>query len=157
MSEKKPMPKCPYCGAEMSLEDNEDVLFGIFADEEKMYWYQCNTPSCGIHSPAKHTTVGAYIAAMSRWQGPNRVLTLEELKHYNGFIWCESRDGEVFGDDESCVRARMVTYWEGKSHRIYFDGGRTWYADYTYGETWRCWLRKPTPEEMANTPWEEKE
>lgn len=38
---------------------------------------------------------------------------------------------------------------------MYFDGGRTWYADYTYGETWRCWLRKPTPEEMANTPWEE--
>lgn len=25
------------------------------------------------------------------------------------------------------------------------------------GETWRCWLRKPTAEEMANTPWEEKQ
>lgn len=35
MSEKKPMPKCPYCGAEMRLEDNEDVLFGLFSDEEK--------------------------------------------------------------------------------------------------------------------------
>lgn len=22
------------------------------------------------------------------------------------------------------------------------------------GETWRCWLRQPTPEEMANAPWE---
>lgn len=36
-----------------------------------------------------------------------------------------------------------------------FFGGRTWYADYTYGGTWRCWMREPTPEEMANTPWEE--
>lgn len=39
-------PRCPYCGAEMSLEDNEDVLLFGFVDEEKMYWYQCNTPSC---------------------------------------------------------------------------------------------------------------
>ncbi len=22
-----------------------------------------------------------------------------------------------------------------------------------YGETWRCWLRKPTKEEMEGTPW----
>lgn len=73
MSEKKPMPKCPYCGAEMSLEDNEDVLFGVFSDEEKMYWYQCNTPSCGIHSPANHTKAGAYKTAMKRYEEPNRV------------------------------------------------------------------------------------
>ncbi len=78
-NEKKQAPRCPYCDAEMRLEDNEDVLFGLFADEERMYWYQCNTPLCGIHSPAKHTKVGAYIAAMSRWQGQNRVLTLDEV------------------------------------------------------------------------------
>ena len=23
----------------------------------------------------------------------------------------------------------------------------------TYGEEWRCWLRKPTKEEMERTPW----
>nr|DAH68356.1 MAG TPA: Ogr/Delta-like zinc finger protein [Caudoviricetes sp.] len=56
-NEKKQAPRCPYCDAEMRLEDNEDVLFGLFADEERMYWYQCNTPLCGIHSPAKHTKV----------------------------------------------------------------------------------------------------
>lgn len=22
-----------------------------------------------------------------------------------------------------------------------------------FGETWRCWLRKPTEEEMEGTPW----
>lgn len=24
-------------------------------------------------------------------------------------------------------------------------------------EPWRCWARKPTPEEMANTQWEENQ
>lgn len=97
MSEKKPMPKCPYCGAEMSLEDNEDVLFGVFSDEEKMYWYQCNAPSCGIHSPANHTKAGAYKAAMKRYEEPNRVLTLDEVLEiarqnedgYNHVCWLE--------------------------------------------------------------------
>lgn len=37
-NEKKQAPRCPYCDAEMRLEDNEDVLFGLFADEERMYW-----------------------------------------------------------------------------------------------------------------------
>ena len=83
----------------------------------------------------------------------NRVLSLAELAVSAGtLVWIEDNNG----DDEPCVHARNVTYWEYKSHRIYFDGGRTWYTDCTYGETWRCWLRKPTPEEMANTPWEEK-
>lgn len=44
-------PCCPYCGGEMRLEDNEDVLFGLFADKEKMYWYHCDTPSCDTYSP----------------------------------------------------------------------------------------------------------
>ncbi len=84
----------------------------------------------------------------------NRVLSLEELAVSAGMLtFIEDNNG----DDEPCVHARMVTYLEGKSHRIYFDGGRTWYADYAYGETWRCWSRKPTPEEMVNTPWEEKQ
>ena len=86
----------------------------------------------------------------------NRVLTFAELTDSAGvLVWLEENDG---GDeDELCSRARKVTRWEHESHRMYFDSGRAWYADYTYGETWRCWLRKPTPEEMANTPWEEKE
>lgn len=84
----------------------------------------------------------------------NRVLSLTELAVGAGtLVWIEDNNG----DDEPCVRARIVTYWEGKSHRIYFDYGRAWYADYTYGETWRCWLRQPMPEEMANTPWGEND
>ena len=47
-----------------------------------------------------------------------------------------------------CAEGNALGTWK-------FDGSRAWYADYTYGETWRCWLRKPTDEERKNTPWEE--
>lgn len=81
----------------------------------------------------------------------NRVLTFAELANSEDkLVWLEENDG----DYEPCARARKVTRWEHESHRMYFDGSRAWYADYTYGETWRCWLRQPTPEEMAKTPWE---
>lgn len=84
----------------------------------------------------------------------NRVLPFTELvASADKLVWLEDNDG----DDEPCARARKVTRWEHGSHRMYFDGSRAWYADYTYGETWRCWLRKPTPEEMTNTPWEEND
>lgn len=84
----------------------------------------------------------------------NRVLTLVELAiSAETLVWIEDNNG----GDEPFARARKVTRWAHESHRMYFDGGRTWYADYTYGETWRCWLRKPTPEEMANIPWEENQ
>lgn len=84
----------------------------------------------------------------------NWVLTLAELAISAGtLVWIEDNNG----GDEPCVHARMATNWESKSHRIYFDDGRTWYTDCTYGITWRCWVRKPTPEEMANTPWEENQ
>ena len=84
----------------------------------------------------------------------NWVLTLAELAISAGaLVWLEDNNG----GDEPCARARKVTRWEHESHRMYFDGGRAWYADYTYGETWRCWLCKPTPEEMANTPWEDED
>lgn len=146
MNKYKNLPRCPYCGAEMRLEDNEDVLFGLFADEEKMYWYQCNAPSCGIHSPANHTKAGAYKAAMRRYEEPNRVLTLDELKHYNGFIWCESRDGEVF--EPGWVEDMYAYVRECETINLCNEN-----IDWSEG---RCWLRKPTEQEMENTPWEDE-
>lgn len=49
----------------------------------------------------------------------NCVLSLAELAVSAGTLaWIEDNNG----GDEPCVCARMVTYWEPKSHRIYFDG-----------------------------------
>lgn len=163
MSDKEQAVHCPYCGAEMTLEDNEDVLFGIFLDEEKMYWYQCNALSCGIHSPANHTKAGAYRAAMTRWQEPNRVLTLDEVLEivrqnadgYNHICWLEKVDVR-------CISTPGFLGGYGIHSEIYvnFDFYEvvTEYPDCVpaeeYGKTWRCWMRNPTAQEMAETPWE---
>lgn len=160
--ENNPAPRCPYCGAEMRLEDNEDVIFGLFADEEKMYWYQCNTPSCGIHSPANHTKEGAYKAAMKRRQEPNRVLTLEEVfviasSDYNTpeqetVLWLERRVEEggyatipnIFAED-----GKIVAEFSGIGFEVALitEG---------YGKHWRCWRRKPTKNERETAPWEDE-
>lgn len=136
MPDNKKAPRCPYCGAEMNLEDNEDVLFGLFADEEKMYWYQCNTPLCGIHSPTNHTKVGAYRAAMSRWQEPNRVLTLDELQTYIGYAWYE-------GDHK--------WYHSSFDYPVWIENGKYNYEGDLYDipdVEGRFWLRKPTKAEL---------
>lgn len=158
MSEKKLMPQCPYCGAEMSLEDNEDVLFGLFG-EEKMYWYQCNTPSCGIHSPANHTKAGAYkAAALARRQKPNRVLTLDEVfviacNDYNTeqetamYLECrEDNEGYAIVTDLETDGSKILLEFSG-------IGGECKLNEKDYGRLWRCWRRKPTEKDRENTPW----
>ena len=154
MSERKNLPRCPWCGAEMTLEDNEDVLFGLFADEEKMYWYSCDAASCGIHSPARKTKAGAYKAAMARWQEPNRVLTLDEVtadaeKEDWSFIWIERKYDEKY--------ALQYCAWYATSTWVILvlpaNEKKIYELKSDYGKTWRCWLRKPTLEEMAETPW----
>lgn len=169
-NEKKQAPRCPYCGAEMNLEDNEDVLFGLFADEEKMYWYQCNTPSCGIQSPANHTKAGAYRAAMTRYEEPNRVLTRKEVEDaYSKTkepICCEIMWGGT--KKITWITDAVVPYRELPRHMQYaieddeeeVDEVHGFYIMERqepkwkdYGKTWRCWMRNPTAQEMRDTPW----
>ena len=51
----------------------------------------------------------------------NRVLALAELAVGAGtLVWIEDNNG----DDEPCARARIVSYWEPKSHRIHFVAPR---------------------------------
>lgn len=162
-NEKKQAPRCPYCGAEMTLENNEDVLFGIFLDEEKMYWYQCNAPSCGIHSPANHTKVGANrAAAMALWQKPNRLLTLEEVL-ITAYDDCTTEQENVMYLEcrEEYEGYAIVTDLEMDGSKILFEfsgiGGGVKQNEKDYGSLWRCWLRKPTKNERENTPWEDKD
>lgn len=162
MSDKEQAVYCPYCGGEMTLENNEDVLFGLFGDE-KMYWYQCNTPSCGIHSPASHTKVGANRAAyMALWQKPNRLLTLDEVF----IIACDDYNTEqktvmYLEYREKYEGYAIVTDLETDGSKILFKfsgiGGRSKQNEKDYGSLWRCWRRKPTKNERENTPWEEKQ
>lgn len=161
MSERKNLPRCPWCGAEMTLENNEDVLFGLFG-AEKMYWYQCNTPSCGIHSPANHTKVGANrAAAMALWQKPNRLLTLEEVL-ITAYDDCTTEQENVMYLEcrEEYEGYAIVTDLEMDGSKILLEfsgiGGGVKQNEKDYGSLWRCWRRKPTKNERENTPWEDE-
>lgn len=139
MSEK---PKCPGCGADMELMHLCTAAF-------------CYVCKCGWDSPAGIDSDSAFRVAMRRAEPKNRVLTLEEVEAY-----CEG------GADATPL------WYEGKDHsnvnrwmvidlpELAFGSTATvkrllnsQFFEPAYGENWRCWLRKPTAEEMEETPW----
>lgn len=124
-------------------------------------WYQCVT--CESTSPRIEFSGGTpndkikerLQAVLSRRAEPeNRVLTLEELKAY-----CEGgADATPLWYDE---KERNVSYWMVIDlPGLAFGGTATvkrlidkQFFVPTYGENWRCWLRKPTEAERRETPW----
>ena len=135
MTDQKPAPRCPYCGTPMVWEEKI----------EGACWYECY--KCGATAPTEETVQAAYEAAMQRWQEPNQVLTLKELKAYNGFVSCEYREHADYScpgyveNGTLCVDGDSLSWEESQSE---------------YGKYGRCWLRKPTQDEMEDTPWETK-
>lgn len=125
-------------------------------------WYQCVT--CESTSPRVEfigNTSQAKIeerlqtVSLRRVEPENRVLTLEELKAY-----CEGgADATPLWYDE---KDRYVSRWMIIDlPELAFGSTATVkrlvnseFFEPTYGEKWRCWLRKPTKEEMEGTPWE---
>lgn len=88
----------------------------------------------------------AYIEQLeSRVEPKNRVLTLEELKVYTGFLWNENRFD--YEGEPAFVEKGFMYAGNGNVdlRRDISDA---------YGKNWRCWLRKPTKEEMEGTPCE---
>ncbi len=141
MSEK---PKCPGCGADMELVHLCNAAF-------------CYVCKCGWDSPVGIDSESAFRMAMRRTEPKNRVLTLEEVEAYceGGAdvtpLWYERKDHSdinrwmvidlpelAFGSAATVKRLVNSPFFES-----------------TYGEKWRCWLRKPTNEEMEGTPWGE--
>ena len=141
MSEK---PKFPGCGADMELVHLCNAAF-------------CYVCKCGWDSPVGIDSESAFRMAMRRTEPKNRVLTLEEVEAYceGGAdvtpLWYERKDHSdinrwmvidlpelAFGSAATVKRLVNSPFFES-----------------TYGEKWRCWLRKPTNEEMEGTPWEE--
>lgn len=63
MTDNNPLPRCPYCGGHMCLEDNR----------ETMYWYECY--KCGATTPTAHTAEGAAILAGRLRNKPRLILS----------------------------------------------------------------------------------
>ena len=151
-------PKCPYCG------DRMEICTSLLTPELDLIsaWYQCVT--CESTSPriefpgdtANDKIIERLQAVSSRRAEPkNRVLTLEELKAY-----CEGgADATPLWYDE---KERNVSRWMVIDlPELAFGSTATvkrllnsQFFELAYGENWRCWLRKPTKEEMEGTPWE---
>lgn len=139
MAEK---PKCPGCGADMELMHLcKDAL--------------CYACECGWDSPVGVDFESAFRMAMRRAEPKNRVLTLEELNAYceggadAAPLWYESKD---YSDVNRWMVIDLPKHVFGSAATVNCFINSHFFEP-TYGEEWRCWLRKPTEEEMEETPW----
>ncbi len=168
MSEKKPMPKCPYCGWEMQYHFDYPMKYC----DVQFYCKHCNAMSpsargCKTSTESVEKTLEeAYEKAMRLYEEPNRVLTLDEVLEiarqnedgYNHVCWLEekivylislpgilegraSRDGVYVNFDFNEILIKKPVFVKAEE----------------YGKTWRCWMRNPTEQQMRDTPWEEKQ
>lgn len=146
----KPAPRCPYCGGKMKKR--------VLSDYTILCFWLC--PKCSATSPSADTAESAYAAAMQRWQEPNRVLTMEEvedackLDNEMVLLWVE------FNCNGVCTLAYQYCTMGQAIATVYlirpYDEAETDFSKMDYRKKWRCWLRKPTAEEMSTTPWREK-
>lgn len=142
---EKEKPKCPYCGHKM-------VHQYVYGD----HFFRC--PKCRSTAPDKETEDEAYEAAMKRYRETNRVLTMEEvedackLDNEMVLLWVEFNCNGVrtlayqyCTIDETIVSVDLLKPY----NEVEND-----FSKMDYCKKWRCWLRKPTQEEMEAVPWE---
>lgn len=156
MSEK---PKCPYCG------DRMEICTSLITPALDLISAWCQCVTCGSTSPriefpgdtANDEIIERLQAVSSRRVEPkNRVLTLEELKVYceGGAdatpLWYEVKD---HGDVNRWMVIDLPKFVFGSTATAKCLVNSQFFEP-TYGEKWRCWLRKPTEAERRETPWE---
>jgi hypothetical protein len=121
-------------------------------------WYQCAT--CESTSPriefsgdtANDKIIERLQAVSSRRAEPkNRVLTLEEVDaHCEGGADAAPLWVEFDGGANGWVLIAPVI----ETRKMDFVSKLLVTMGILYGKEWRCWLRKPSKEEMEATPWE---
>lgn len=131
-------PKCPGCGADMEL---------MCLSYNDTFYYVCT--KCGWDPPIGIDSESAFRMAMRRVEPKNRVLTLEEV----------AKSEVMWYDDRLRTRARVVILGWGRCEPNFTKlvdrcGDEFYRKNASYNDFWRCWLRKPTKEEMEETPWE---
>ena len=153
---------CPYCGAEMMLDFQDDGYeFGAA-------YYVCQ--ECGSTSPTANTEAAALSAAQARYLPPNRPLTLDEAKALDAdevgdipcFVEIEPNWYEKDPDDfEPRLRADVMCKEAlgcNKGCETCNKGCETCNKGCeTYNKLYRVWLRKPTQAEMDAAGWGDTE
>ena len=159
MSEKELMPRCPYCGA--TMHEN------LYAYKNGGGWCNFECPNCGAMSPKKENSescnkaeLAAYFVAKKRYEEPNRVLTWEEVRAACAvpewvLLW---REWNV--KDAALYVEQICPAYELHNEDVVFvspgDETEGRYNKAEYGKRLRCWICKPTMNEMENTPWEDE-
>lgn len=150
MSDNEQAAHCPYCGAEMKYHFDYP---SVFCDVQ-FICPQCFAMSprvrcrCNSTENVENAEKEAAIAAMKRYEEPNRILTLDEIRSHDDYIWCEQKfNGFSYA---GYVENRKL-YTETDEIELDDIDVAKWYK--VYG---RCWLRKPTKLEVENTPWEDE-
>lgn len=151
-------PKCPYCGAE--LEVTHAFVNSVSAAHKLVYTCFCR--ECGVYTPKRATPEEALSAAIHRTEPEMRPLTLAEVleigKDDDSIVYIESRRFGGYGWYQPCAII-FDSSAEGQKNEIHFyEPGNElpdFWPEAEYGKSWRCWPRKPTPEQMAAVEWEE--
>lgn len=143
-------PKCPYCGAETRLNENNKGI----------YWYECR--ECNATGPTEKTPVEAFSAALHRAEPEMRPLTLDEALELgeddDSIVYIESRRFGGCGWYQPCSIICDSSEAGQKNEIHFYEPGNNlpeFWPEAEYGKSWRCWPRKPTPEQMATEKWEE--
>ena len=149
-------PKCPGCGREMVLREDFHKFFFVCLD-------------CGWKSPYGQNEKEGLDLALKRAEPKNRVMTLEDARNAEvdtfgtSMHWLELkiRPYRCEGEEIKCAVLSVSIFFEDESEDgvqdvMYSCAGEpeAWLRQRDYGRSWRCWLRKPTKEEMEGTPWE---
>lgn len=157
MTELKP---CPFCGQTPKME--ESARFQRYGKDEgeriKGYTVVCQTMYCILHNEDNWYRRSAKEASEEwnhRAEPEMRTLTLEEIyakiedEDWN-VVWIEGTDSQ---------KAEPMCPYYKEENKIVFCAPpfvRVWEETISrYGKSWRCWPRKPTPEQMAAEKWEE--
>lgn len=108
---------------------------------------------CTATGPTEKTPVEAFSVALHRAEPENRLLTVNEATGSEDPVWLETRKRKTLMITDVCIAtdyhyAEVYTIGRGIPYLILLD---------SYGKLWRCWPRKPTPEQMAAQKWEDEE
>ena len=165
-------PKCPYCGDRMEIH----VL--LHTTEQKFFSARYQCVSCESTSPRLKFPISCATSiikktmlevALYRVETKNRVLTLEEARNAEvdtfgtAMHWLELKIHPYKCEGEEIRHAVLAVsiFFENESEDgeagvMYSCTGEpsAWLFQKEYGKRWRCWLRKPTEEEMEGKPWE---
>lgn len=165
-------PKCPYCGDRMKIRVSLTTPdWGLLSAQYKCMTCESTSPRIEFSGGTSNEKIIERLQAVSsrRAEPENRVLTLEEARNAEvdtfgtAMHWLELKIRPYRYEDEEikCAVLSVSIFFEDESEDgvqdvMYSCTGEpeAWLRQRDYGRSWRCWLRKPTKEEMEATPWE---